>query len=88
MRIAVRAQGVRDPQQLAAWMTNHARRLNLAGKARSVGPRYLRAQLLGPVDRVSALVTAMHSGSLSQRPDFVRTTPTAGRMPGTFEETA
>lgn len=88
VHIAVRAQGVRDPQQLAAWMASHARRLNLAGKVRSVGPRYLRAQLLGPVDRVSALVTAMHSGSLSQRPDFVRTTPTARRMLGTFEQAA
>lgn len=84
-RIAVRAQGVRDPKQLAEWMTHHAGRLSLGGRIRTIGTRDIRAHLFGPVERVSALVTSMHSGHLSDRPDSVRTIPTSQRMPATFQ---
>lgn len=86
VRISVRAQGVRDPEQLAAWLVCHARRLGLGGRIHSVGTRQVRALLLGPVDAVSALVTSMHAGRLSDRPDSVRTIPTTRRMPLTFQE--
>jgi D-alanine-D-alanine ligase-like ATP-grasp enzyme len=84
-RISVRARGVQAPEQLAGWTVSHARRLGLGGRVRSVGQRRMAAQLRGPVDRVTALVAAMHSGSLNQRPDSVRTAPSTSRMPDRFE---
>lgn len=83
--ITVRAQGVLDPEGLAEWTTVHARRLDLGGKIRETGRNYLRILLAGPVDRVAALVTSMHAGDLSGRPDSVRTAPTGRRMPTSFE---
>lgn len=83
-RILVRAGGSRDPNELAEWLVGHARRLKLGGRIRGVGDRHVRAIISGPVDQVSALVASMHSGSLSYRPDWVRTIPTARSTPPIF----
>ena len=85
--IAVRAQGVADPERLAAWTAAHAQRLDLGGKTRVVGKDYVRLLLVGPVERISALVTSMHTGNLRDRPDWVKTTPTSRDMPRRFQET-
>lgn len=83
--ITVRVQGVTAPEKFAAWTVTHAQRLNLGGEIRAVGKDYVRILLAGPVDRVSALVTSMHSGNLSDRPDSVKTTPTTREMPEHFQ---
>ena len=84
--VAVRAQGTAAPEKFAAWTTLHAQRLNLAGRVRSVGKDHVRALLAGPVERVSALVTSMHTGNLRERPDWVKTAPTRRDMPAEFQE--
>lgn len=84
--ITLRAQGVADPQRLAAWTTTHAQRLELGGRIRAVGSDYLRVLLAGPAARVSALVTSMHTGNLRDRPDWVKTAPTERDTPARFQE--
>lgn len=84
--IAVRAQGTAAPEKFAAWTTLHAQRLNLAGRIRSVGKDHVRALLAGPAERVSALVTSMHTGDLRDRPDWVKTVPSTQDMSSRFQE--
>lgn len=82
--ISLRAQGIRDPQQLATWVLTHARRLDLSGEIRRIGENHLRLRVAGPTDYVSALVTSMHTGNLRDRPSWVRTAPVRRSMPYPF----
>ena len=86
LAITVRAQGVATPEKFTAWVVKHAQRLDLGGGIRVVGKEHVRLFLSGPLERVSALVTSMHSGNLSDQPDWVRTTHTSRDMPPQFQE--
>lgn len=88
IRVAVRAQGTRAPERLAAWIGIHARRLGLGGRVRETGQTYLRAHLQGPPSRVSALISNMFTGTPAGWPDWVSTEPTSRNMPVTFVEDA
>lgn len=84
--VTVRANGVRDPRRLAAWMGVHARRLGLGGGLRELGSTYVRGYLSGPTDRISALVSNMFTRRLDDWPDSVTTVPTTRSLPASFVE--
>ena len=84
--VAVRAQGVPDPDRLALWIGTHARRLGLGGTVRETGEKHLRAHLGGPADRICALISNMFSGRPSRWPDWVRTVPVSRRLSASFIE--